>query len=74
MASIAACAGFAAICGSTAATAAAMGSVALPKMKRYNYSDALATGSVAAAGTLGILIPPTSTFIVFGILTPAVHR
>ena len=69
MATIAGCAGFAAICGSTNATAAAMGKVALPEMKRYGYDDSLATGSVAAAGTLGILIPPSTIFIVYGILT-----
>jgi len=69
MATIAACAGFAAICGSTNATAAAMGKVALPEMKRYNYSDSLATGTVAAAGSLGILIPPSTIFIIYGIMT-----
>ena len=69
MATVAACASFAAICGSTNATAAAMGRVALPEMKRYNYADSLATGSVAAAGSLGILIPPSTIFIVYGILT-----
>lgn len=69
MATVAACAGFAAICGSTNATAAAMGKVALPEMKRYGYSDSLATGSVAAAGSLGILIPPSTIFIIYGILT-----
>jgi C4-dicarboxylate transporter, DctM subunit len=69
IASIMACAGFAAICGSTNATAAAMGAVALPHMKRYNYADSFATGSVAAAGSLGILIPPSALLIVFGIMT-----
>jgi C4-dicarboxylate transporter DctM subunit len=69
IATIAACAGFAAMCGSTNATAAAMGRVSLPEMKRYNYSDSLATGCVAAAGSLGILIPPSTIFIVYGILT-----
>ena len=69
MATIIGCAGFAAICGSTSATAAAMGRVSLPEMKRYNYDDSLATGSVAAAGSLGILIPPSTIFIVYGILT-----
>jgi len=69
IATIAACAGFAAMCGSTNATAAAMGRVALPEMKRYHYDDSLATGSVAAAGSLGILIPPSTIFIVYGILT-----
>lgn len=66
---IAGCAGFAAICGSTSATAAAMGRVALPEMKRYQYDDSLSTGAVAAAGSLGIMIPPSSIFIVYGILT-----
>jgi len=69
MATIAGCASFAAICGSTNATAAAMGKVALPEMKRYHYDDSLATGCVAAAGSLGILIPPSTVFIVYGILT-----
>jgi C4-dicarboxylate transporter DctM subunit len=68
IATIAACAGFAAMCGSTNATAAAMGRVSLPEMKRYHYDDSLATGSVAAAGSLGILIPPSTIFIIYGIL------
>jgi tripartite ATP-independent transporter DctM subunit len=68
-ATVLACAGFAAICGSTAATAATMGKIALPEMKRYGYDDMLATGAVAAAGTLGILIPPSTVFIVYAILT-----
>ncbi len=69
MATVAACAGFAAICGSTTATAAAMGRASLPEMKRYNYDDSLATGCVAAAGSLGILIPPSTIFIIYGIMT-----
>ena len=69
IATVAGCAGFAAICGSTNATAAAMGKVALPEMKRYHYADSLATGSVAAAGSLGILIPPSTIFIIYGIMT-----
>lgn len=69
LATVLACSGFAAVCGSTAATAATMGKIALPEMKKYNYSDLLATGTVAAAGTLGILIPPSTVFIVYGILT-----
>lgn len=69
MATIAGCAGFAAICGSTNACAAAMGKVALPEMKRYQYDDSLATGTVSAAGSLGILIPPSTIFIVYGIMT-----
>jgi C4-dicarboxylate transporter, DctM subunit len=68
IASIIACAFFAAICGSTNATAAAMGAVSLPHMKRYNYDDSLATGCVAAAGSLGILIPPSALLIVYGII------
>jgi len=69
IATIGACAGFAAICGSTNATAATMAAVALPEMKRYNYKPELATGVVAAGGSLGILIPPSVIFIVYGILT-----
>jgi C4-dicarboxylate transporter DctM subunit len=68
IATVLACAGFAAICGSTAATAATMGKIALPEMKKYKYDDTLATGTVASAGTLGILIPPSTVFIVYGIL------
>jgi len=69
VATVLACAGFAAICGSTAATAATMGKIALPEMKKYGYDDVLATGTVAAAGTLGILIPPSTVLVVYGILT-----
>lgn len=69
MATVAACAGFAAICGSTNAAAATMATVALPEMKRYRYNMVLATGTVAAGGSLGILIPPSVVFIVYGILT-----
>jgi C4-dicarboxylate transporter DctM subunit len=69
LATILGCAGFAAINGSTSATAAAMGKVCIPEMKRYKYDDSLATGVVAAAGTLGIMIPPSTIFIVYGILT-----
>jgi C4-dicarboxylate transporter DctM subunit len=69
MATVGACAGFSAICGSTNATAATMATVALPEMKRLKYSDELATGVVAAGGSLGILIPPSVIFIVYGIMT-----
>lgn len=69
MASIAACAGFSAVSGSSLATAATMGTVALPEMKRFKYHDTLATGCVAAGGTLGILIPPSTVMIIYGILT-----
>jgi C4-dicarboxylate transporter DctM subunit len=69
IATVVACGGFAAICGSTAATAATIGKIALPEMKKYHYDDKLATGCIASAGTLGILIPPSTIFIVYGILT-----
>ena len=69
MATVGACAGFSAISGSTNATAATMATVTLPEMKRYQYDMGLATGTVAAAGSLGILIPPSVVFIVYGILT-----
>ncbi|MFZ7110596.1 MAG: TRAP transporter large permease [Desulfatiglandales bacterium] len=69
MATVGACASFSAICGSTNATAATMATVALPEMKRYRYRDELATGVVAAGGSLGILIPPSVIFIVYGIMT-----
>jgi C4-dicarboxylate transporter DctM subunit len=69
MATVGACAGFSAISGSTNATAATMATVTLPEMKRYGYDMSLATGTVAAAGSLGILIPPSVIFIVYGILT-----
>ena len=66
---VAGCGGFAAICGESVASAATMGSVSIPEMKKYNYDDSLATGSVAAGGTLGILIPPSIGFVVYGIIT-----
>jgi C4-dicarboxylate transporter DctM subunit len=69
IATIAACAGFSAISGSTNATAATMATVTLPEMKRYKYDMSLATGTVAAGGSLGILIPPSVIFIVYGIMT-----
>lgn len=69
MTTVGACAAFSAICGSTNATAATMATVALPEMKRHGYDMGLATGTVAAAGSLGILIPPSVIFIVYGILT-----
>lgn len=69
MATVGACAGFAAICGSSLATAATFGKVALPEMKRYKYNMGLATAAVAAGGTIGILIPPSVIFVVYGILT-----
>ncbi|MBW1988018.1 MAG: TRAP transporter large permease, partial [Deltaproteobacteria bacterium] len=69
MATVGACAAFSAVSGSTNATAATMAVVTLPEMKRYGYDMSLATGTVAAAGSLGILIPPSVIFIVYGILT-----
>ncbi|MGD8562433.1 MAG: TRAP transporter large permease [Desulfarculaceae bacterium] len=69
IATIGACGGFAAVSGSSVATAATMGTVALPEMKRFKYSAMLATGSVAAGGTLGFLIPPSIGFVVYGMLT-----
>lgn len=69
MATVGACAAFGAICGSGPATAATMAAVALPEMRKYHYDDALASGTVAAAGGLGMLIPPSVIFIVYGILT-----
>jgi len=69
IATIGGCAGFAAICGSSAATAATMSTVAIPEMKRYNYDPAFSTGSVAAGGTLGVLIPPSVVLIIYGIQT-----
>jgi C4-dicarboxylate transporter DctM subunit len=69
MASIAGCAGFAAVSASSVATAATMGLVSIPEMKRFKYDPALATGAIAAGGTIGILIPPSTVFIIYGILT-----
>ena len=69
MATVGACASFAAVSGSSLATAATMGTVALPEMRRYKYDDRLATGCVAAGGTIGILIPPSVILIIYGIIT-----
>ena len=69
MATIVACSGFAAVCGSSLATGATMAKVAIPEMKKYGYDLSLSTGCVAAGGTLGILIPPSIGFIIYGILT-----
>lgn len=69
IATIWASAGFAAICGSTNASTATMAAVALPEMKRYGYSESLAAGCVAAGGSLGIMIPPSVIFVIYGILT-----
>ena len=69
MAAVGACAGFGAICGSSLATAATMGQVTLPELRKYGYSGALATGTLAAGGTLGILIPPSVILVIYAILT-----
>ncbi len=68
MSAVGACAGFGAICGSSLATAATMGQVALPELRRYQYSPALATGALAAGGTLGILIPPSVVLVIYAVL------
>lgn len=69
MATIVACGGFSAICGSSLATAATMSKVAMPEMRKFGYTDQLATASIAAGGTLGILIPPSVILIIYGIMT-----
>lgn len=69
MATVAACAGFAAVSGSSVATTATMGMVALPEMRKYNYSPSLATGVIASGGSLGVLIPPSTILVLYAILT-----
>lgn len=69
MATVGGCAGFAAVCGSSLATAVTMGRVALPEMRKYKYDQGLATGCIAAGGAIGILIPPSVIFVLYGILT-----
>lgn len=69
MATIVACGGFSAICGSSLATAATMSKVAMPQMRKYGYHDQLSTASIAAGGTLGILIPPSVILVIYGLLT-----
>jgi len=71
MAAIAACAGFGSVCGSSLATASTMGQVALPELKRYKYSGELATGTLAAGGVLGILIPPSIVLVVYAVIVEA---
>jgi len=71
MSTITACGLFSAICGSSLATAATMSKVAMPEMRRYKYSDELATASIAAGGTLGILIPPSVILVIYGLITNA---
>lgn len=69
MATVAACTAFGAVCGSSPATAATMATVGLPEMKRFNYDDTLATGSVASGGGIGMIMPPSVVLIIYGILT-----
>jgi len=71
MSAIAACAGFGAVCGSSLATASTLGQVALPELRRYRYSPTLATGTLAAGGVLGILIPPSVVLVVYAIVVEA---
>jgi len=71
MSAIAACAGFGAVCGSSLATASTLGQVALPELKRYNYAGSLATGTLAAGGVLGILIPPSVVLVIYAIIVEA---
>lgn len=69
LSTVIACGGFSAVCGSSLATAATMSKVAMPSMRRFGYRDSLATGSIAAGGTLGILIPPSVALVLYGIMT-----
>src|SRR5881392_4147440 len=69
IATIAACGGFAAICGSSVATAATFSKVAYPEMRRFGYPQSFATGVIAAGGTLGIMIPPSTVFAIYGLIT-----
>src|SRR5437763_6296522 len=69
IATIVACGGFAAICGSSVATAATFSKVAYPEMRRFNYPQSFSTGVIAAGGTLGIMIPPSTVFAVYGLIT-----
>jgi len=71
MSAVAACAGFGAVCGSSLATASTMGQVALPELRRYRYHPSLATGTLAAGGVLGILIPPSVVLVVYAIVVEA---
>jgi tripartite ATP-independent transporter DctM subunit len=69
LSTVVACAGFSAVCGSSIATAATMTKVAMPAMRKYKYADSLATGTVAAGGTLGIMIPPSVPLVIYGIVS-----
>ncbi len=74
MSTVLACGGFSAICGSSLATSATMAKVAMPPMRKFGYSDGLATASIAAGGTLGILIPPSVILVIYGLLTESSIR
>lgn len=74
MSTVLACGGFSAICGSSLATSATMAKVAMPPMRKFGYSDSLATASIAAGGTLGILIPPSVILVIYGLLTESSIR
>ncbi|MCG6876509.1 MAG: TRAP transporter large permease [Betaproteobacteria bacterium] len=69
MSTVVACGGFSAICGSSLATAATMSKVAMPSMRKFHYSEGLAAGSIAAGGTLGIMIPPSVIMVIYGLMT-----
>ncbi|SEQ79353.1 TRAP transporter, DctM subunit [Amphritea atlantica] len=69
LSTVVSCGGFSAVCGSSMATAATMSKVAMPEMRKYNYADSLASGSIAAGGTLGILIPPSTILVIYGMMT-----
>ena len=69
LSTVIACAGFSAVCGSSIATAATMTKVAMPPMRKYRYADSLATGTIAAGGTLGIMIPPSVPLVIYGIVS-----
>ena len=69
MATIVACGGFSAVCGSSIATAATMSKVTMPSMRKFGYSDSLAAGAIASGGTLGILIPPSVILVIYGVMT-----
>ncbi|WP_424988513.1 TRAP transporter large permease [Microbulbifer sp. S227A] len=71
MSTVFACAGFAAVCGSSLATAATMGRVAMPPMRKFGYDDGLSTGTIAAGGTLGIMIPPSVPMVIYAIIVSA---
>lgn len=69
LSTVVSCGAFSAVCGSSMATAATMSKVAMPEMRKYNYDDSLASGAIAAGGTLGILIPPSTILVIYGIMT-----